>query len=86
MVGFAMTPAGEESGLDELLQPEPLPDGTEPEQRIVYCPISWERYLGFALSRSRLLPGLDTSLLEGCAAIRSWQQARQAFRAGLTKD
>jgi Uma2 family endonuclease len=32
---------------------------------------------------SRLLPSLDTGLLERCAAIRSWQGARRAFRAGL---
>ncbi len=35
---------------------------------------------------SRLLPGFDISLLERCVAIRSWQQARQAFRAGPPKS
>lgn len=34
--------------------------------------------------RSRLLPGLDISLIERCLGIRSWQQARQTFRAGLS--
>ncbi len=38
-----------------------------------------------SLRRSRLLTGLDTRLLERCVAIRSWQQARQTFRAGLSK-
>lgn len=33
---------------------------------------------------SRLLPGLDIALLERCAAIGSWQQARRAFRAALS--
>ncbi len=33
--------------------------------------------------RSRLLPGLDLRLLERCAVIRSWQEARRTFRAGL---
>jgi len=33
---------------------------------------------------SRLLPGLDISLIERCVAMPSWQQARQAFRAGLS--
>jgi Uma2 family endonuclease len=37
------------------------------------------------LQRSRLLPGLDLPLLEKCVTIRSWQQARRAFRAGLSK-
>lgn len=32
---------------------------------------------------SRLLPGLDLSLLEGCAKIVSGAEARRAFRAGL---
>jgi Uma2 family endonuclease len=35
--------------------------------------------------KSKLLRGLDISLLERCVAIRSWQQARQAFRAALAK-
>src|SRR5579862_3236615 len=47
MVASALTRLAEESGLDELLRPEPLADGTEPEQRIIYCPISWDRYLAF---------------------------------------
>ena len=37
------------------------------------------------LPASRLLPGLDLSLLERCVGISSWQQARQSFRAGLAK-
>ena len=36
-------------------------------------------------SRSRLLPGLDVALLESCVAIRSWQEAHRAFRAGLDR-
>jgi Uma2 family endonuclease len=34
--------------------------------------------------KSRLLPGLDISLVERCISIRSWQQARQTFRAGMS--
>ena len=33
--------------------------------------------------RSHLLPGLDVMLLERCAALEGWQNARRAFRAGL---
>jgi Uma2 family endonuclease len=216
MVASVLIQPGEESVLDELLRPEPRADGTEPEQRVVHCAISWNRYLAFdkklgddrpgprlyyldgelelmttsnehervkewiggfmdlyfdqtqieimprgqatmrlalkqagaepdkswcigeekefpdlvleiALTsgginkleiyrrfnvpevwfwrrnkldifalgnsgtyepspKSRLLPGLDISLLEACVAIRSWQQARQAFRVGLSKS
>ena len=34
---------------------------------------------------SRLLPGLDTTLLERCVTIANWREARLAFRAGLAK-
>lgn len=33
--------------------------------------------------KSALLPGLDLDLLQRCVAIRSWQEARRTFRAGL---
>ena len=36
-----------------------------------------------AVRQSSLLPALDIALVERCAAVRSWQKARQAFRAGL---
>ncbi len=32
---------------------------------------------------SRVLPGLDLTLLERCVAIPDWREARKAFRAGL---
>ncbi len=215
MVAPVVTSRPEQTDLDELLRPEPLADGTAPEQRVVYCAVSWNQYLAFdkklgddrsgprlyyleaeleimttsnehervkewigdlladyffetgleivprgqatmrlalkeagaepdkswcigeekefpdlvleiALTsggvnkleiyrrfkvpevwfwrrnkleifilgksetyepspRSRLLPGLDISLIERCVAIHSWQKARQAFRAGLAK-
>jgi hypothetical protein len=34
---------------------------------------------------SHLLPGLDIPLLERWVGIRSWRQARQTFRAGLSQ-
>jgi Uma2 family endonuclease len=36
--------------------------------------------------KSRVLADLDLALIECCVAIRSWQQARQTFRAGLSKS
>ena len=38
------------------------------------------------VQKSHLLPRLNISLLERCTAIRSWQRARQTFRAGLSKS
>lgn len=47
MAAPAAIRSGDEISRDELLRPEPLADGTEPEQRVVYCPVSWNRYLAF---------------------------------------
>jgi Uma2 family endonuclease len=31
----------------DLLRPEPLPDGSHPEERVVVCGVGWSRYLDF---------------------------------------
>jgi Uma2 family endonuclease len=41
----------------ELLQPEPLPDGFVPEQRLIICGISWERYLALDKALGDNRPG-----------------------------
>lgn len=51
--------------LDDLLQPEPLPGGAEPEQRVVICGISWERYLAFDEKLGNDRPGPRLYYLEG---------------------
>jgi Uma2 family endonuclease len=38
------------------------------------------------IANSRLLPGLNVSLLERCVSIHSWLEARKTFRASLTKS
>jgi len=38
------------------------------------------------VQKSKLLRGLDISLVERCLCIHSWQQARLTFRAGLAKS
>lgn len=40
-----------------LLRPDPLPDGTDPEQRLVFCGISWERYLALDKAMGDDRPG-----------------------------
>ncbi|MBM3838467.1 MAG: hypothetical protein FJ398_10965 [Verrucomicrobia bacterium] len=72
MVASLLTGQPDMETFAELLRPDPLPDGTEPEERLILCGLSWERYLA-----------LDIALIERCVAIRSWQKTRQAFRNGL---
>ncbi len=45
MVASLLADSEDAQATAELLLREPLPDGTEPEDRWVMCGISWERYL-----------------------------------------
>ena len=65
MESSVLTLPSPESSADELLRPEPLADGTEPEQRIVYCPVSWERYLAFDKKLGDDRPGPRLYYLDG---------------------
>ena len=58
MVARLFTAQEETAPLAELLRPEPLPDGTEPEERIILCGTSWDRYLALdkALGDDRPTP------------------------------
>jgi Uma2 family endonuclease len=47
MVAPILTRSNELPGLDDLLRPARLPNGTEPEQRIIVCGVSWRDYLKF---------------------------------------
>lgn len=60
MVAPVVTHENGVSELDELLRPEPLAPGAEPEQRVVFCGIPWKRYLEFdkKLGDDRAVPRL----------------------------
>lgn len=60
MVPSVVTHENGLSEVDELLRPEPLAPGAEPEQRVVFCGISWKRYLEFdkKLGDDRSVPRL----------------------------
>jgi len=45
MVASFLTGQPDTQALAELLRPEPLPNGAEPEERMIVCGLSWERYL-----------------------------------------
>src|SRR4051812_6484314 len=47
MAAPVLTNPAEEAVLSELLRPERLADGTEPDHRVVCSPVSWSRYLAF---------------------------------------
>jgi Uma2 family endonuclease len=65
MVTTVVTHPGDETAWDELLRPELLADGTEPEQRVVYCAISWNHYLAFDKKLGDDRPGPRLYYLDG---------------------
>jgi Uma2 family endonuclease len=58
MVASLLTGQEETRELSKLLRPEPLADGAEPEERVVICGVSWQRYLALdkALGDDRPVP------------------------------
>src|SRR6266566_4536808 len=65
MVAPVLTPQDEQIVLDELFRPQSLPRGPQSEQRIVFCGISWERYLAFDRKLGDDRPGPRLYYLEG---------------------
>ena len=65
MAVSVLTPLDEQIISDELLLPEPLPDGTRPERRIVFGGVSWERYLAFDKKLGDERPGPRLYYLDG---------------------
>src|SRR5213594_2513873 len=65
MVAPVLTLPDERIISDELLRPEPLPDGTQPERRVVFCGISWNRYLAFDKKLGDDRPGPRLYYLDG---------------------
>jgi len=47
MLSSVLTQPDVESATLGVLRPEPLPDGAEPEERVIFCGISWQTYLAF---------------------------------------
>jgi Uma2 family endonuclease len=65
MVAPVLTPEDERIVLDELFRSEPPKNGPPPEQRIVFCGISWERYLAVDQKLGDDRPGPRLYYLEG---------------------
>src|SRR5438552_592074 len=71
MVASVLTHENGKAELDELLRPEPLAQGAEPEQRVVFCGVSWKRYLAFDKALGDDRPGPRLYYLDGELEIMS---------------
>jgi len=65
MVAPLLTGKEETRALAELLRPEPLPDGAEPEERLIVCGVSWQRYLALDKALGDNRPGPRFYYLDG---------------------
>jgi hypothetical protein len=64
MVATVLTDQNERTSM-EVLRPEPLADGAEGEQRVVFCGISWKRYQAFDLRLGNDRPSPRLYYLDG---------------------
>ena len=83
MIVSAITEQDEWKGLEELLRPEPLPNGSEPEQRVVYSGISWKKYLRFDKKLGDDRPGPRLYYLDAELEIMSTSDEHERIKEWL---
>ncbi len=69
--------------LARLLRPEPLPDGTEPEERIILCGLSWQRYLDLDKALGDDRPGPRFYYLDGELEIMTTSKEHERIKTWL---
>src|SRR6266566_6463914 len=84
MVELLLTGQEETRSLAELLRPEPLPDGTEPEERLIICGISWRQYLALDKVLGDERPGPRFYYLEGNLEIMTTSKEHERVRKWLS--
>ena len=67
----------------EFLAPDPLADGQEPEDRLVQCGLSWERYLAFDQALGDDRPGPRFCYLDGDLEIITTSQEHERIKKWL---
>jgi Uma2 family endonuclease len=83
MVASVLTEDEDKAALEELLRPAPLADGTDPEQRVVYYGISWERYLAIDERLGEDRPGPRLYYLDGQLEIMGTSNEHERIKKWL---
>jgi Uma2 family endonuclease len=89
MIAPMRTTQNEQVELEDLLQPEPLTSGKQPEQRVVYCGLSWDRYLAFDKKLGDDRPGPRLYYLDGEMEIMTTSNEHERVKkwiGGFTED
>ena len=64
----------------ELLRPEPLPDGADPEERMIICGLSWQRYLDLDKALGNDRPGPRFYYLDGDLEIMTTSNEHERIK------
>ena len=66
-----------------LLRPEPLPDGTDPEERLILCGLSWQRYLDLDKALGDDRPGPRFYYLDGDLEIMTTSNEHERIKTWI---
>src|SRR5581483_1157691 len=83
MIASVLRQEEDRDTLERLLRPERLPDGTEPEERVVYSGISWKSYLAFDKRLGQDRPSPRSYYLEGELEIMSTSDEHERIKKWL---
>src|SRR5881628_3738504 len=80
MVAELLTGKDETSALAELLRPEPIAGGVVPEERLIVCGVSWQRYLALDKALGDDRPGPRFYYLDGDLEIMATSQEHERIK------
>ncbi|SPE57082.1 conserved hypothetical protein [Verrucomicrobia bacterium] len=83
MVGALLNGESSSPEVARLLHPEPLPDGTEPEERLILCGLSWQRYLDLDKALGDDRPGPRFYYLDGDLEIMTTSNEHERIKKWL---
>ncbi len=80
MVASVLTGQNEKSAWVDLLRPDPLADGSDPEGRVIHCGISWSRYLALDKELGDDRPGPLFYYLDGNLEIMTTSNEHERIK------
>lgn len=80
MVASLLIGHAENRAFSKLLLPEPLADGVEPEERVILCGVSWQRYLALDKVLGDDRPGPRFYYLDGDLEIMSTSEEHERIK------
>src|SRR5262245_20433428 len=83
MVAAFLTDPPQSQDVAELLRHSPFPDGTQPEQRLILCGLSWQRYLDLDKALGDDRPGPRFYYLDGDLEIMTTSNEHERVKKWL---